>query len=195
MIYNTESRLPYIKPEEMTAEQKVFYDFHLEAMKTMPYVWITDEKELNGPSNLMIHEAEIGNMIFPLNRAIIAKSIERVGGAAHEVAILVTVTSAKAQYGMYAHTQIGKKFGLSEEKIATIMSGCKPNDLTDKEEAAYELASALCQVGAIAGAVYDKCVKVLGQDGVNALVFAIGMFKMIGTFLNAYNEPVPEYRK
>lgn len=114
----------------------------------------------------MIYEAEIGNMIFTLNRTIIGKSIERVGGAVREVAILVTVTSAKAQYDMYARTQLGKKFGLSEEKIATIMARCKPADLTEKEEAAYELATVLCQVGLIAGAVYDRCVKVLRQDGV-----------------------------
>ncbi|NLK89054.1 MAG: hypothetical protein GX276_02785, partial [Clostridiaceae bacterium] len=49
--------------------------------------------------------------------------------------------------------------------------------------------------GPIAGAVYDNCVAALGQAGVNALTFAIGMFKMIGAILNVYNEPVPEYRR
>ena len=194
MIYNTECRLPYVDPNNMTPEQQAFYDAHLVSMQPMPYVWLTDNQELNGPSNLMLHEPEIGNMVFPLNRAMIKTSMDRVGPKAHEVAILVTVTSAKAQYGMYAHTKLAQKFGLTDDQIAAVMNGQKPADLTDKEAAAYDLATALCQVGPIPGAVYDKCVAVLGQEGVNALVFAIGMFKMIGTILNAFNEPVPEYR-
>ena len=194
MIYNTESRLPYIKPDNLTPEQKAFYDFHLEAFKTMPYVWLTEEKELNGPSNLLMHEAAIGNQFIPLNREIIAQSIKRNGGTVHEVAVLVTVSKAKAHYGMYAHTELAKKFGLKLEQIAGIMAGVKPVDLSERESAAYDLAVALNEVGAIPGAVYDQCVAVLGQEGFNAIVFAVGMFKMVGTILNAFNEPVPEYR-
>lgn len=197
MKYDTEMRLPYIDPNgELTEEQKKFYDLNLYHMETMPYIWLTENKELNGPSNMMLHEAEIGNMFFPLNRKIIKNSIEAVGGAAHEIAILITVTSAKAQYGMYAHTMLARKFGLSDSKINAIMAGVKPSDLTEVESAVYDLANALCnQVGAVAGSVYDNAVKVLGQKGVNAICFAVGNFKMVGTILNTYNEPVPEYRK
>lgn len=194
MIYNVESRLPYIKPEDMNEEQRKFYDFHLEAMKPMPYSWITGQGELNGPSNLMLHEPEIGNMLFPLNRAIIGKSIRLLGGAVHEVAILATVAAANAQYGMYAHTRLARKFGLEEEKITAILAGRPHPAFTNEETAAYDMAIALCKPGPVAGAVYDNAVAVLGQDGVNILTFVIGMFKMIGTILNVYNEPVPEYR-
>jgi alkylhydroperoxidase family enzyme len=195
MTYRVESRLPYIQPKNMNEEQRRFYDLHLEAMKPMPYVWIDEEGALNGPSNLMIHEPDIGNMVFPLNRAIIAKSIKAVGGAVHEVAILVTVAAANAQYGMYAHTQLARKFGLEEAKITAILVGRPHQDFSPEEMAAYDLATALAKPGPIAGAVYDNCVAVLGQTGVNALTFAIGMFKMIGSILNVYNEPVPEYRR
>lgn len=195
MIYNVESRLPYIMPESMNEEQKKFYDLHLEAMKPMPYIWITEQGELNGPSNLMLYEPEIGNMLFPLNRAIIGKSIKALGGAVHEVAILATVAAANAQYGMYAHTMLARKFGLEDEKITAILAGRPHQNFTKEEAAAYDLAVALGKPGPIAGAVYDNCVAVLGQSGVNILTFAIGMFKMIGTILNVCNEPVPEYRE
>lgn len=194
MRYDTECRLPYLSPETLTPEQKAFYDANVQAMQPMPYVWMTPGKELNGPTNVMLYEVEIGNMLFPLNRTMIKTSIDRVGGAAHEIAILVTVSSAKAHYGMYAHTQLARKFGVTGDQIAAVMNGQKPAGLGEKESAAYDLASALCQAGAIPGAVYDRCVAVLGQDGFNALVLAVGMFKLIGTILNAYNEPVPEYR-
>lgn len=195
MNYNTECRLAYVKLEEMNEKQKEFYNIHLKAFQTMPYVWLTEEKELNGPSNLLCHEIDLGMEFLPLNRDIIATDVERNGWAAHEIAILVTVTAAKGQYGMYAHTMLAKQNGkLSEEQIASIMAGQKPSGIGEKESAAYDLAVALNQVGAIPGAVYNHCVKVLGQDGFNAIVFAVGMFKMVGTILNAFNEPVPEYR-
>lgn len=195
MKYDVEARLPFLDPADLNEEQKKFYDANIIAMETMPYIWLTPDKELNGPSNAMLYEPAIGNMLFPLNREIIKTSITRNGGSAHEVAILLTVSGAKAHYGMYAHTQLAKKFGLTGAQIATIMNGQKPADLTEKEAAAYDFAYALNQTGAIPGAVYDHVKAVLGQEGLNALVYAVAMFKMIGTILNAYNEPVPEYRE
>lgn len=194
MYYNTEARLPYVQPDEMTEKQKEFYNIHLKAFETMPYVWLTEKGELNGPSNLLCHEVDLGMEFIPLNRDIIAADIQRNGGAAHEIAVLVTVTAAKGQYGMYAHTMLAKKFGVTDRQIAEIMAGVKPADLGEKESVAYDLALALNGVGAIPGAVYDYAVSVLGQEGFNAVVLAVGMFKMVGTILNAYNEPVPEYR-
>lgn len=194
MQYNTEARLPYVQPGEMTEKQKEFYNIHLKAFQTMPYVWLTEQGELNGPSNLLCHEVDLGMEFIPLNRDIIATDIQRNGGAAHEIAVLVTVTAAKGQYGMYAHTMLAKRFGVTDRQIGEIMAGVKPADLGEKESAAYDLALALNGVGAIPGAVYDYAVSVLGQEGFNAIVLAVGMFKMVGTILNAFNEPVPEYR-
>lgn len=194
MLYQTEARLPYVKPEEMTEKQKEFYQIHLKAFEDMPYVWLTENKELNGPSNLLCHEVNLGMEFIPLNRDIIATDIKRNGGAAHEIAVLITVTAAKGQYGMYAHTMLAKRFGLTDTQISSIMAGVKPSGLGEKESAAYDLALALNGIGAIPGAVYDRSIKILGQEGVNALVLAVGMFKMVGTILNAFNEPVPEYR-
>jgi Uncharacterized conserved protein len=194
MKYDVEARLPYLDLSKLTEEQQKFYDSNIVAMETMPYIWLTPDKELNGPSNAMLHDAEIGNLLFPLNRAMIKTSIERNGGKAHEVAVLYTVAGARAHYGMYAHTQLAKKFGLTDAQIAAVINGEKPAGLEAKESAAFDLAKALNQVGAIPGAVFDYCKEILGIEGFNAIVFAVGMFKLIGTILNAYNEPVPEYR-
>ena len=195
MKYDVEARLPFLDAAELNDEQKKFYEANISAMETMPYIWLTEDRKLTGPSTAMLYEPEIGNMLFPLNRAVIKTSIERNGGSVHEVAVLLTVSAAKAHYGMYAHTQLAKKFGLKETQIATLLNGQKPSDLTEKEDAAYDFAYALNQTGAVPGAVYDRAKVILGQEGLNAIVYAVGMFKMIGTILNAYNEPVPEYRE
>ncbi|MDR3295555.1 MAG: carboxymuconolactone decarboxylase family protein [Clostridiales Family XIII bacterium] len=194
MLYDIENRLPYVKVEDMDAEQKKFYDYNIEVMQAMPYIWLLPDGTLNGPSNAFTHEAEIGNMFFPLNRKLMSQ--QRVPKTIQELCILVVVTSAKAAYGMYAHTMLARKFGLEEEKISSILAGQKPSGLTPEENAAYDLAWALsCQPGPLGGAVYENALKHFKKEGLAVLVFLIGNFKMVGTIINAYNEPVPEYRK
>ena len=144
---NVEMRLPYLKPEQLDEEQKKFYDNNIEAMQPMPYVWLLEDGELNGPSNSLLHNAKIGNMLFPLNRAIIRESIEAVGGAIHELAILATVASAKAPYAIYAHTKLAQKFGLADDKIAAVTAGQRPPNLTTEEGIAYDLTISLLQPG------------------------------------------------
>lgn len=192
MNMNTESRLPYIKPEDMDEKQRAFYDFHMEKFQNMPYIWKLESGELNGPSNAMLHDIEIGDMLFRLNRAIVGQT--RVSRDIHELVVLVVVTSAKAAYGTYAHVKLGEKDGLAPDKIASITAGVKPANLTQTESVAYDLAWSLCQPGPISGAVYDRALEAFGKDGLSILVYLVGMFKLIGTLLNAYNEPVPEYR-
>jgi 4-carboxymuconolactone decarboxylase len=189
----TEARLPYLKPEELDDEQRELYDFHLEAMKAMPYVWLTEDGELTGPSNALIHTPEIGKLFFPANRAIMRNSIETVGGRIHEIVALVMVGDAKAQYGIYGNTVLAQEFGLSDQKIAGILAGQRPANLTTEEEVAYDLASCLRDPGPVPDMVYGRAVEAFGEKGYAALVYVAGMYKMVGTILNAYDEPVPSH--
>jgi len=59
------------------------------------------------------------------------------------------------------------------EKIAGILAGQRPSTLTAEEEVAYDLAASLCNPGPVPG------------------LYVAGMYKMVGTIMNAYNEPVP----
>jgi len=190
---NTESRLPYIKPEDMNEKQREFYDFHAEKFKGIPYIWMLEGGELNGPSNALLHDIEIGDLMFKLNRHIVGQT--RVSFYIQELVILVTVTAAKAAYGMYAHTKLAtEKAKMTPEMVATITAGQRPSNLNEEEAAAYDFAFALTQPGPISGAVYDRALKAFGKEGLSILVFLSGMFKLVGTILNAYNEPVPDYR-
>jgi 4-carboxymuconolactone decarboxylase len=191
MKMNVETRLPYIKPEDMNEAQRAFYDFHVERFVNVPYVWRLDSGELTGPSNAMLHDIDIGSKLFPLNRVIVGQT--RVSKAIQEIAILVVVTSAKAAYGTYAHIKLAEKEGIAADKIAAITAGQRPENLTKEEAAVYDFAYSLCQPGPVSGAVYDGALACFGKDGVSILVFLVGMFKLIGTILNAYNEPVPEH--
>ena len=192
-MYQVECRLPYVDPQDFNEEQQKLYDLNLKGLQGAPYIWMTEDKKLNGPSNSLLHEPEIGTMVFTLDRLLCGQ--KRTSKTIQELVILVAVSHAKAAYGIYAHSALAEQAGLSPAKIAAVTAGQRPADLTDKEAAAYDLAFSLCQPGPISGAVYDRAVKFFGNDGLSILVYLVGMFQMIGTILNAYNEPVPEYRK
>ena len=76
----SEHRLPYLKPEGLDEEQRKLYDHHVEVMQSMPHPWMTADGELNGPSNTLMHYAEIGNMLFPMNRTLVRDSVAGLGG-------------------------------------------------------------------------------------------------------------------
>jgi 4-carboxymuconolactone decarboxylase len=187
----SEHRLPYLKPEGLDEEQRKLYDHHVEVMQSMPYPWMTADGELNGPSNAMMHYAEIGNMLFPMNRALVRDSVAGLGWPVHELAILTVLVSAGARFGIYAHTRLARKHGLSDAKIAAVVAGRRPPDLSIQEAIAYDLAASLCKAGPVPETIYRRAVEAFGQETLLALVFVVGNFKMIGTILNAFDEPLP----
>jgi 4-carboxymuconolactone decarboxylase len=185
-----ETRLPYLKPEHLNPDQKKLYDKMDQAMGHMPYIVKLENGEMNGPSNAMLHDPEVGEMLFTLNRLIVGQKL--ISRDIHELVVLVVVSRAKALYGTYAHIKLAKICGLADDKIATITAGQRPSNMTKEETVAFDFASSLCDAGPISGMIYKAAVETFGQKGVEKLVWLIGMFKLVGTVLNAYNEPVSE---
>ena len=66
-----------------------------------------------------------------------------------EVAILVTGAKFRSAYELYAHVLVAERRGLPDDKVATIVAGQRPGDLTREEAIAYDLASALMETGVL----------------------------------------------
>ena len=71
-----------------------------------------------------------------------------------EIVILVTGAHFKAAYELYAHVIVAERKGLSDEKLATIVAGQHPVDLTKQEAVAYDSASALVSGGVLPELTY-----------------------------------------
>jgi alkylhydroperoxidase family enzyme len=68
-----------------------------------------------------------------------------------EIAILVTGAHFHSAYEIYAHVLVAELRGITADKIATIIAGQRPGDLTRDEAVAYDLASALVSGGISSG--------------------------------------------
>jgi hypothetical protein len=82
--------------------------------------------------------------------------------------------------------------GLSDEKLATIVAGQRPVDLTKEEAVAYDFASALVSGGVLPELTYKAAVAQFGAHGAAELSYLVGIYCMVSVTLNTFDVAVPE---
>ena len=140
-------RLPLIAPSELSPEQRPLYDDMRAGIEQnfAGFKTIADNGALMGPWNPWLHEPKFGKPIWDLTLALsVSPSLPR---NAREVAILVTGTTFHSAYELYAHVIAAENRGLSDDKLATILAGQRPTELTPEEGVAHDVASALLRHG------------------------------------------------
>jgi 4-carboxymuconolactone decarboxylase len=188
-------RLPIISPAELNAEQKPLYDDMRDgiAKNFQGLVNIRDDGALLGPWNPWIHEPKFGKPVWELTKAMV--SIPSLPAPVREVAILVTGAHFKSAYELYAHVMVAEHRGLSDEKLATIVAGQRPNDLTRQEAVAYDFASALVNEGLLPELTYRAAVEQFGKHGAAELSYLVGLYCLVSVTLNTFDVPVPDWAR
>ncbi|KAF2097707.1 hypothetical protein NA57DRAFT_56895 [Rhizodiscina lignyota] len=152
-----------------------------------------------GPLAIMLRTPSIGSAFFGLSAAISrlaasAKLTPRV----RDVAVNTVVGNAKAAYAVYAHGILGKRAGLSDEELDAISTGQRPKTLDEAESVAWEMARDLCvqpERGALQDELWDRGVKVLGEEGAIALVHEVAFYQYISTVLNGFDARRPDGKR
>jgi alkylhydroperoxidase family enzyme len=183
-------RLPLIAPADLTAEQRPLYDAmradiakHCSGFATM-----AENGALMGPWNPWLHEPKFGKPIWDLTLALsVSPSLPRT---IREVAILVTGAKFHSSYELYAHVLAAERRGLSDDKLATIVAGQRPGDLTREEAIAYDVASALVQQGVLPELNYRQAVAAFGRTGAAELIYLVGLYCLVSVTLNGFDVPV-----
>jgi hypothetical protein len=81
---------------------------------------------------------------------------------------------------------------LSDEKLATIVAGQRPVDLTKQEAVAYDFASALVSGGTLPELTYKATLEQFGPHGAAELSYLIGLYCLVSITLNTFDLPVPD---
>jgi 4-carboxymuconolactone decarboxylase len=185
-------RLPLIAPAELSAEQRPLYDDMRAGIEKnfQGFTAISDNGALIGPWNPWLHEPKFGKAVWELTKALsIAPSLPR---PVREVAILVTGAKFRSAYEIYAHVLVAERRGLPDDKVATIIAGQRPSDLSRDEAIAYDIASALVQGGVLPELSYRQAVAAFGQHGAAELIYLVGLYCLVSVTLNGFDVPVPE---
>jgi hypothetical protein len=188
-------RLPIIPPAKLSAEQKPLYDDMRQgiAANFQGFINIRDDGALLGPWNPWINEPSFGKPVWELTKAMVSKP--SLPGPVREVAILVTGAHFKSAYELYAHVIVAEHRGLSDEKLATIVAGQRPTDLTRPEAVAYDFASALVNGGVLPELTYRAAVEQFGEHGAAELSYLVGLYCLVSVTLNTFDVPVPDNTK
>jgi 4-carboxymuconolactone decarboxylase len=184
-------RLPLLPPASLSPDQKNLYDDMADVIEKNfgELVARRSDGALIGPFNAWLHFPQFGKPAWAFNRAMWEHSV--VSAAIHQLVILVTAAKFGARYEIYGHEYFAQRAGLAEQKIATIVAGERPDDLTPDERAAYDLAAALNRGGPLPETTYRAALSTFGEQGLAEIVFLVGCFSMVGVTLNAFDASVP----
>src|SRR5258705_8359644 len=166
----TAMRLPLLSRAEQTPEQqKLYADMRSDVENDFKGVHVMDDDgALIGPWNPWLHFPKFGGPVRELSKAF--TSSPALPGAVRQVAILVTGARFHAAYELYAHAILGEAGGIPEDKIATIVAGQRPTDLSREEALAYDVTSALVSGGVLPDPVYRRALATFGEDGTAELI-------------------------
>ena len=185
-------RLKLLPPSALSPDQRPLYDDMRKGIETnfKGFTAIGEGGELIGPWNPWLHFPKFGKPVWELVKALsTSPSLPR---PVREVAILVTGAKFKSAYEIYAHVLVAELRGIADEKIATIIAGQRPGDLTREEAVAYDMASALVSGGVLPQLTYQQAVTFFGEGGAAELISLVGLYCMVSVTLNGYDVPVPE---
>jgi len=184
-------RLPFLELSELTPQQEPLYkDMKAGIEKNFKgFQAIRKDGTLIGPWNPWLQFPKIGAPMWELVKAL--STAPTLPKPVREIAILVTGAKFHSGYELYAHVLMAELRGLDDDTIATIVAGQRPAGLGDDESLAYDVASSLVRGGVLPELVYQKAVKVFGQDGAAGLIYLVGLYCMVSVTLNGFDVPVP----
>jgi 4-carboxymuconolactone decarboxylase len=185
-------RLPILPPQSLDDVQKPLYEDMKQGIEAnfQGFVNIRDDGALLGPWNPWLHEPKFGKPVWELTKAMVTKP--SLPAAVREVAILVTGAHFRSAYELYAPVIVAEHRGLSDQKLATIVAGQRPTDLSREEAVAYDFASALVSGGVLPELTYRAAVAQFGPHGAAELSYLIGLYCLVSVTLNTFDVPVPE---
>jgi 4-carboxymuconolactone decarboxylase len=184
-------RLPLLPPTSLGTDQADLYDDMVAVIEKNfgDLVARRNDGALIGPFNAWLHFPQFGKPAWAFNRAMYEHSV--LPAAIHQLVILVTAAKFGARYEIYGHEYFAQRAGLAEQKIATIVAGERPADLTHDEGVAYDMAAALNRGGPLPETTYRAVLTTFGDVALAEIVFLVGCFSMVGVTLNAFDASVP----
>ena len=184
-------RLPSIPPNQVTAEQRSLFDKLNTGIREHLHGFTTHKPDgsLIGPFSALLLFPAYGTPVWDLFLALGGSSV--LPKAAREVVILATAARFGSLYELYSHEAVAAKSGLTESKIRTIAAGERPNDLTDEESIAFDVAAVLNRGHQVPNSAYDAAVSAFGVQGVAEIAYFVGCYGLISSLLNTFDVNLP----
>jgi 4-carboxymuconolactone decarboxylase len=180
------------RPKDLTSEQKPLYQDMRTGIEShfKGFVNMRPDGALLGPWNLWLSKPQFSKPVWQRVKAMVSNPT--LPATVREVAMLVTGSHFRSGYEPYAHVLVAEQRGLSDEKLATIVAGQRPADLTRQEAVSYDVAAVLVKGGVLPVLTYKAAIEQFGAHGAAELPYLIGVCCMVSVALNTFDGPMPQ---
>jgi 4-carboxymuconolactone decarboxylase len=172
------SRLPDLRYDEMTAEQRRVHD----------EITAGPRGKVVGPLKAWLHSPELADRAQKLGAYVRYSALP---AELSELAILVTARSWRADFEWHSHVGHARAAGIPDDVIEAIRVGAEPALEDAKSCAVYAVARELHEARALSHDTYARAEAVLGHQGLVDLVGILGYYTLISMTLKAFDVPSP----
>jgi 4-carboxymuconolactone decarboxylase len=174
------SRLPDLRYEEMTAEQRRIHD----------EITAGPRGKVVGPLKAWLHSPELADCAQKLGAYVRYNSA--LPAELSELAILVTARHWQADFEWHSHVGPASAAGIPDDVIEAIRVGAEPALDDAKSRAVYAVARELHEARALSHDTYARAEAVLGHQRLVDLVGILGYYSLISMTLKAFDVPSPD---
>ena len=166
------------------------YDQMTPAQKTMTDHVLATRGSMNGPFNVMLRDAELGDIAQQLGAQIRFHSA--VPAKLNELAVITTLAAWGTEFEFQGHSRLALRAGLTAGVPEALAAGKRPASMAADEETVYNFCTELLTTHQVSDANFAAAMKLLGEKGVVDLISAMGYYHMVAMALNVDRYPLPE---
>ena len=174
------TRLPELKPDELTPEQKRVHDI----------IAAGPRGQVRGPLAVWLRRPELAARAQALGEY--CRFGSSLSKRLSELAILVTARHWAAEFEWYAHRKHALDTGLTEPVIEAIREGRAPDFADAEEQTVYDIAVGMYRDRRLGDEIYARGLAVLGEGRLIDLIGVLGYYALISMTINAFGVMPPE---
>ena len=174
--HRTFGRYVEIPFNEMTGEQRKGYDYVVRERGMCP-----------GPYQIWVENPPLMNLMVPIGTYY--KKQSSLNDAEREIATSLLVAKWRAAFPVAEHEWIAEKAGVESEKVERMIVGLPVAFDDPREQVIYEVTLALIDSRVLPKGLYERAVKLLGNNGLTDLTVLLGYYSMAAFTLMAYDVP------
>jgi 4-carboxymuconolactone decarboxylase len=137
---------------------------------------------LIGPFQVLLHAPELERRIHRIGEYLRYEC--KLPKDVIELVVLFTATRWKCHFEWAIHSDIGRRYGLSERTLDALHTGRRPASMTLQQAAAWDFAHDVHRTGEASDASFATATELFGREGVLELLTLCGYYSTLAMILN-----------
>ena len=171
------TRLPTLRPDELTPEQREVHDRILSGPRGA----------VRGPLPMWLHRPELADRAQQLG--VYCRYGSSLPSRLSELAILTTARIWDAGFEWDTHVPHALEAGVTEQIIAALANDQPPDFGAEDEELVYLFTRELNLTRSVSDHLFTRTVTCLGREGTVDLVGVLGYYSLISMTIKAFKVP------